>query len=273
MTKAVLAVCLFLLAGVAPAFAQAGRVVERPDLEHFFAEAGTQGTMVVHDHAKDVWFVVGARRAEAGTLPASTFKIFNALAALSLGVVKDVDSERFASHTVPINGVPSLPAECDGLVTLRVAFRYSCVPAYQEVARRVGVAAFQRLVDQTGYGNGEVASVPVDRFWLEGAFRISALGQVRFLDRLYAGDLPFTPAAMAGVRDIMRLESVEDAVIRAKTGYATASRPAVGWWVGWVERGGQTSVFALNLDVTDPAHLKARQSIAKAILGQLGLLP
>jgi beta-lactamase class D len=125
---------------------------------------------------------------------------------------------------------------------------------------------------RTGYGNGRIDSVAVDRFWLEGDFRVTAWDQVRFLDRLVRNDLPFTPVSMAQVRAIMAAPAANGAVIHAKTGYATSAQPRIGWWVGWVERDGRVVEFALNLDVTTPDHLKARMAIAKAILAELGAL-
>jgi beta-lactamase class D len=64
----------------------------------------------------------------------------------------------------------------------------------------------------------------------------------------------------------------EDVVLRAKTGYVFTTAPRVGWWVGWVERGHRTWTFALNLDITDPAHLAARAAIGRAVLTELGAL-
>lgn len=257
-----------------PVAAQSPRLVERPDLASLFTGAGVTGTMVVHDHAKDIWVVVGPQRAATGYLPASTFKIFNALTALDRGVVADVDGEGFASTAKGSDGFPALPPQCEGHITMRTAFRFSCVPVFQTLARRIGADAFQRLITQVGYGNGQIAAVPVDRFWLEGAYRVTAFDQVRLLDRLYQGDLPFSLAAQSAVKDIMRQsDAPAGTIIRGKTGYVTSITPAVGWWVGWVERDGHAATFALNVDITDPARLTARQSVAKAVLSRLGLLP
>ena len=47
----------------------------------------------------------------------------------------------------------------------------------------------------------------------------------------------------------------------------------VGWWVGWVTRGDDTYVFAINLDLPTPEVLPKRQEIARAVLKQVGALP
>lgn len=264
-------IVLAAVAIVLPLGARAAEVVETPQFQRLFAEAGTQGTMVVHDLAKDTWFVTNPQRARAGYLPASTFKIVNALLGLQTGAVRDKD-ETFASDGAAfvVDGKPLLPPACTGLVTLGAAFRNSCIPVYQEVARRVGRPAFDAFLTRVGYGNASIAGVPVDRFWLEGDFRISAEDQVRFLGRLVRNDLPLSSAVLAEVKDMMVVEAGNAATIRAKTGYAYAAEPRIGWWVGWVEREGGTMVFALNLDVGRPEHLKARMDIARAILKELG---
>lgn len=43
--------------------------------------------------------------------------------------------------------------------------------------------------------------------------------------------------------------------------------------MGWVERGGDNYLFALNLDLLKPEHAKARMEIARAALRQAGALP
>ena len=59
----------------------------------------------------------------------------------------------------------------------------------------------------------------------------------------------------------------------------SATEPAVGWFVGWVERAGKVIPFALNAsplapdkDPT-PAQFQARVEVAKNVLTQLGVLP
>ena len=77
---------------------------------------------------------------------------------------------------------------------------------------------------------------------------------------------------MSEVREMMALERSGATVLRGKTGYVFSTSPRVGWWVGSVERGDRSWSFALNLDVTVPEHLAARQSIGRAILRELGAL-
>lgn len=267
---AAIAACAMLI-GHAPAIA--GSVTEHADLKPLFDAAGTTGTLVVLDVTRDRTMVYNPSRAATPYLPASTFKILNSLIALESGAVKDVDSDAIPwnGKAYTVNGQAVLPAACNAATVLRVAFRNSCVPAYQEIARRVGAARYREYLRAADYGNRDPGG-PVDWFWLNGDLRISAHQQIDFLKQLTRQTLPFSAATHAQVKDIMLVEQTQTYAIRAKTGYADHPGVAVGWWVGWVERGADVYLFALNLDLLKPQHGKARMEITKAALNRLGIL-
>ena len=68
--------------------------------------------------------------------------------------------------------------------------------------------------------------------------------------------LPVSKRSQDLVRDILPVTKVGDAVIRAKSGLLGAERgkPSLGWMVGWAEKGGAQTVFALNMDCSEPRH-------------------
>lgn len=245
-------------------------VTERPDLRHYFSDAGTDGTIVVFDPRSKSAVAVNAARAERGYLPASTFKIPNSLIGLEIGAVSDVDTELFPWNgtTFLVDGQDILPKACNADIPLRTAFRLSCVQVYQQLARRIGSERFGHWLTTLDYGNRDIGGAPVDLFWLEGNLRISAWQQIAFLARLAAGDLPVSARTLSQVRAIMTIEKSAAATLYAKTGYASA----LGWWVGWVEKDGETRIFALNLDMPRFDLGKARVEIGKAVLRDLGAL-
>jgi len=245
---------------------------QRPDLLRHFRAAGTTGTMVVHRAGpRPETVVAGARRSRARFLPSSTFKIPNSLLAIDRGVASG------AAQPYPgpnpnhlVDGQPFLPATCEGDLTLATAFASSCIPIYQRIARQLGRETYRRGLRAMHYGNREIDGAPLDGFWLQGPFAISAQEQVRFLERLRRGDLPVSRHALREVREMMVVERNGATVLRGKTGYVFTTAPQVGWWVGWVARGRDTWTFALNLDITRPEHPAARISIGHAILEELG---
>jgi len=211
-----------------------------------------------------------AERVDTAVQPASTFKIMNALMSVDLGTVASADT------VLKWDGVVRERKETNRDLTLREAFQVSSLPHFQALARTNGRERIQQYLDRVGYGNRTI-SLPIDEFWLgAGALRITPRQQVQLLERLYHDDLPLKPRTMAVVKDIMLLEETAGYRLRAKTGYATpAGVPAVGWWVGWVERGTRVTYFATVLQppAADDAMLPVRLSLTRQVLRELGVLP
>lgn len=241
------------------------RLIERPEWARVFTEAGVVGAMALQQDGSDAILVLDAGRAATPYLPASTFKILNALIAFETGVVKGSD------EIFPYDGTPRALPEWNADLTLKQAFAFSCVPVFQEIARRIGPDRMAWYVAAAGYGNADISG-SIDRFWLNGGLRISALGQIDFLRRLDHRRLPFSPAAIDTVLDLMVVEKTDTYTLLAKTGWATRVPPDLGWYVGMVKRGGKTWYFALNIDMPAPAMAKARQAVVRAILQNEGIL-
>ena len=58
------------------------------------------------------------------------------------------------------------------------------VPIYRQLANDIGEIDMQNYVDRFAYGNQDISS-QLDKFWLNGSLKISALEQVDFLQRIY----------------------------------------------------------------------------------------
>ena len=235
-------------------------------LNRFFDEAGTRGTIVVKRLRDGDVVIHDPVRAGTGFLPASTFKVPNSMIALETGVVSDVDTEVFRWDGIPRREFPGWDAD----MSLREAMRLSCVPVYQQVARRVGRERYRQLLPALGYGNADTSGAPVDLFWLEGNLRISALEQIAFLERFLLADLPFSERTVKQVRSIVPAEPVAGGVMYAKTGWAHRTVPEQGWYVGWVERDNEHTLFATNIDVASKGHLSQRAGITRSVLRFMG---
>ena len=93
--------------------------------------------------------------------------------------------------------------------SLASAMKFSAVWFYQEMARRAGQQRMQEWIDKVGYGNRDIGG-GIDRFWLSGKLRISAVQQIEFLRRLAHGTLPFSQIAQEAAR---RITIVDDAPV------------------------------------------------------------
>ena len=173
------------------------------------------------------------------------------------------------------DGVERSVASWNGDHTLATAFENSVVWAYQEIARRIGEDRMRDYVGRAGYGNADIGG-GIDRFWLTGDLRISPMEQVVFLEQLHERRLPFSGRTMDLVEGIMVEERGPGYVLRAKTGLANGTPADIGWYVGYVVRedagGERPYYFALQMDVERSEQIRARRSIARAILKDLGLL-
>lgn len=238
---------------------------DSPVIAAEFDKAGIQGTFVLYDVSADR--LVGCNKARAAKrfLPASTFKIPNSLIGLSVGAVADVD------EVLPYGGKPQPIKTWERDMGLRDAIGISNVPVYQELARRIGLERMAKGVAEIGYGNGEIGAV-ADTFWLVGPLEISAMEQARFLARLAKAELPFPTEAQASVREILQLDSGDGWMLFGKTGWASSRDPAIGWWVGWVEKQGRIYTFALNMDMPQVSDAAKRIELGKACLAALGIL-
>jgi beta-lactamase class D len=235
----------------------------KPDLADVFRDARTEGTFAAL--LKDRMVMTDESRARIGYIPVSTFKIPHALIALETGVVADVDKE-----VIRWDGVPRDIDEWNRDHTLRTAMQYSVVPVFQQIANRIGSERMKQFVDAFEYGNRDIGGAPLDRFWLDGNLRISALEQVQFLRRFYSEDLPIDKRNLQLVKDIVPQEKVEDIAIHAKTGTQFKDgKPSFGWLVGWAERGGEATIFAMNIDIHAAPHLPQRWAMSRAIFKRI----
>jgi beta-lactamase class D len=204
--------------------------------------------------------------------PASTFKILNSLIGLETGVIPD---EHFV---IPWDGVERWNPAWNRDHDLASAIANSVVWYYQELARRVGIDSMQKYVAAAGYGNQDISG-GISHFWLGSSLLISADEQVLFLRKLVEGTLPFSRRSLDIVRRITIVEKTPEYTLHGKTGLATPrDSSVVGWYVGWVERGPDLYLFALNLTSRDygrdgDAIWAHRQEYAIAILRDLGVLP
>jgi beta-lactamase class D len=246
----------------------------KPDLAQRFAADGTSGTFVASLIGSDAVVASDDIRSAKAILPASTFKIPNSIIALETGVVADPDRDVFKW-----DGVVRAYPDWNHDHTLRSAIAASVVPVYQEIARRIGRERMQKFVDTFDYGNRDISG-PIDRFWLDGAMRISPLQQIRFLDRLWRRSLPVSERSQALTIDILPVTKVGDALIRAKSGLVGVDDKSpvagvgasVGWLVGFAEKGTSRTVFATNLDINEPRHIASRMKLSQQLLSDVGAI-
>jgi beta-lactamase class D len=154
---------------------------------------------------------------------------------------------------------------------LASAISVSAVWYFQELARRIGRERMQEWIDRAKYGNQNIGG-EIDSFWLTGDIRISPVEEVRFLERLYNEDLPFSHRSMEIVKRILIRRQTGDWTEHGKTGWAGEGDNQVGWYVGYVESAKGVWFFADNIHIVKDEDAWARIPLTRAILArELGI--
>jgi beta-lactamase class D len=242
---------------------------ELPDAAQELEKAHVTGTIALFDSQDGSLGCSDAKLCQEAVVPASTFKIPHSMIAFETGVVEGPDT------VLPWDGKEYWVKNWNQDLKFRDAFRYSCLPCYQAIARKVGEAKEREWVSKLAYGNGDVSG-GVDKFWIWGGLRISALEQIDFLRRFDGDKLPISARTADWVRDIMTLDVTEKYVLRGKTG--TTSPPSeareLAWFVGWLEQGERRVFFALLLTghASDVDPMELRRPLTERILRARGLM-
>ncbi|WP_375586054.1 penicillin-binding transpeptidase domain-containing protein [Cyclobacterium xiamenense] len=250
--------------------AQEERSRQAPELDALLQGSGLSGSLLVYSAAEDRYYSNDFEHARRGQLPASTFKIPHSLIALELGIAKG------ATTLFVWDGAPRAMKQWEQDLTFTQAFHRSCVPCYQEIARKVGLDRMREYLGRLDYGQMDVRADNLDQFWLRGNSRISPMEQIRFLRRLYAGDLALRPETLAVFRALMVIEEGQGYRLSGKTGWSVDRGVDNGWFVGYLEKEGAVYFFASNLaplpGTSDAVFLEARKSLTLEALRVLGML-
>jgi beta-lactamase class D len=233
------------------------------------------GCFVLRDVATGFERVSSPVRCAERRRPYSTFKIVTALVGLDLGLLAGPDAM--------MKGDPARYPKQDWWFAgwdrdqpLREAMALSAVPLFRRLAHDIGPERMGRYLALLDYGNQDVSGGP-DRFWLDGALRISALEQAALVTRLVRAELPVSKAAQAALRDVLRREPIAGAAHAGKTGTGVLETEAgdralqgamVGWMVGWLELARGSVVYAMWVEA--PSSEAVRDLRTRTLEGVLG---
>jgi len=143
------------------------------------------------------------------------------------------------------------------------------------ITQKLGMEKFKNYIHQLAYGNEDVSGTPgkndgLLQSWLQSSLQISPLEQVDFLEKLSQRSLPLSKDAQEKTIEILKLENLgDDWVLYGKTG----GGKAMGWFVGWIEKGPRRIVFAQYIEQPEDSVQgggKAAKALAREAL--LGIL-
>ena len=237
-------------------------------LKKFFDENSVEGTFALYNNGKGDFAIYNLSRfKDSAYTPASTFKIVNSLIGLQTGKITN------DKMVIKWDGIDRGMPDWNKDLTMGEAFKVSCVPYYQEVARRIGKPAMQMWLDSLSYGTKKITS-NIDTFWLDNSLKIKPDEQLGLVKKLYFEQLPFNKTTMGIVKKVMIQENNSNYTLAYKTGWGQKEGgKSIGWVVGWVEENKHPSFFVLNLEGDkDIDMVTIRKNILMNCLKQLGYL-
>lgn len=234
-------------------------------IKSYFDEAQTQGVIIIKDGKNLSIYGNNLTRAHTEYVPASTFKMLNALIGLENHKVTTDEIFKW-------NGKKRSFPMWEKDMTLGEAMGLSTVPVYQELAKRIGLDLMQKEVKRVNFGNTNIGT-QVDNFWLVGPLKITPVQEVNFADDLAHNRLPFKLATQEEVKKMLLIKEVNGSKIYAKSGWGMGVTPQVGWLTGWVEQPtGKIISFSLNLEMKPNMPGYTRNEITYKSLENLSII-
>lgn len=228
------------------------------------------GSILIYDVKNKIYYSNDFSWAKTGVIPASTFKIPNSIIALETGIIKN-DSAIFKW-----NGEKRRFKRWEEDLTFKKAFQVSCVPCYQEIARKVGVKRMKKYLRKLDYKGMVFDTLTIDNFWLEGNSKISQKQQIDFLRKFYFSKFPISDRTIKIVKNIMEIERTENYILSGKTGLSSIEEKYNGWFVGYVETKSNVYFFATNVIPTDGLNvddfISSRINVTKNALKQMNIM-
>lgn len=249
-----------------------------PDFEAMFGDA--EGCFLARELRSGREVAHNRTRLVTRFPPCSTFKIPHTAMALDAGVADAQTLFRW-------DGQPKRMKGWERDFTLEPALKNSAVWVYEEIAERLGRARSADYLKRLGYGNQDFSGWP-GAYWLMSSLKISALEQVNLLARLVQNDWPLDRSALRTTKNWLLIESGEDFRLYGKTGSGiegeAKGKPALiqdpksktpkqlGWYVGWLESGRETWVFAANYRSPNAMGHRLAPKVRQGFV-EIGLLP
>lgn len=238
-------------------------------LQKYFTDNKVEGCFALLNNNNGKFTIYNLERyRDSSFLPASTFKIVNSLIGLQTGIIVN------DSMVIKWDGVVRPRLEWNKDLSMYQAFRLSCVPYYQEVARRIGKDTMQLWLDSLHYGTKKIKG-PIDSFWLNNTLKITPDEELGLIKKLYFNQLPFYRINQEIVKRAMVFEVTPEDSLSYKTGWGQKENGShLGWVVGYIVENKHPYFFVLNIESKDKNFdmITLRMKILKDILRHMGFM-
>ncbi|HBF4488281.1 TPA: CDD family class D beta-lactamase [Clostridioides difficile] len=215
---------------------------------------GISGGAIFYNTKNKEYNIYNKELIETRRSPCSTFKIVSTLIGLEKGVINSKES------VMGYDGTEYPNKNWNKNLSLEEAFKESCVWYYKKLIDKVDAKSVQNILDDLKYGNCDISEWEGDLkngkghlngFWLESSLQISPKEQVQTMAKIFEGDTNFKKEHINILRDIMKID-VNDKNInvygKTGTGFDEKNKSVDAWFVGMLEREGDTYYFAIKSD-------------------------
>ena len=228
------------------------------DLGAYFK--GYDGSFVLYNMKTDQYVIYNKDKSITRIAPDSTYKIYDALIGLELGIIKSGDT------SMKWNGKANPYSVWDQDQTLESALKNSVNWYFQEIDKKAGKKQLYSYYKKISYGNYNLSG-DISDYWMESSLRISPVEQVLLLKDFYTERLAFNDKNIKSVKNALKLSENNGKILFGKTGTGTLDGKNVnGWFVGFVEKEDNVFIFAVNVQAKDNAGGKAAAETALAVL-------
>ncbi len=211
--------------------------IEVYDLQLLLDEFNVGGAILIYDKNKNTFYTNNIYRAQQGSIPVSTYKIPHTIIGLETGVLKN------EATIFKWNGEKRALKIWEQDLSLKQAFQKSCVPCYQQLARKIGTKRMSEYLEKLSFGRMYFNDKTIDNFWLIGKSEITPFEQIDFLKKFHDREMDISESTYKIVRNILILEKKANYILSGKTGMGNN----VGWFVGYLEKEKNTYYFATKI--------------------------
>lgn len=223
---------------------------------------GAEGSFVLYDMKEKQYQIYNRELSVRRVSPDSTFKIYSGLFALEEGLISpDSTLQKW-------DGTPQMFEAWNHDQTLSSAMKNSVNWYFQNLDKQLGMTALSSFYHRISYGNCDLSG-GLESYWAESCLKISPVEQVILLTGLLENKWGFQEENIQAVKDAMLLTETSFGRLYGKTGTgAVHGQNTNGWFVGFLEKQGNTYCFAANIHGTDASGGKAAE-ITMEILNML----
>lgn len=228
-------------------------VPEIKDVNYSECFDGIKGCAIFFNSDANVYTMYNEELCEKRSSPNSTFKIISTLIGLENGDLNSLDSTMGYDGTIYTN------EDWNKNLSLKDAFKESCVWYFRKVIDRIGQREIQKWLDKLEYGNCDISewegngmnSLPaLNGFWLESSLEISPKEQVDIITEIFEGKTDFAQKNIAILKEVMLVHKDGNVSVYGKTGTgknADTGKIDNGWFVGMFEDNAERYYFAVHL--------------------------